>query len=168
MESIKCQSCGNIFENENDYHQLCPNCYADYLFYDRASSELYKEIKKNTNCYSDNEVLYELAKKYRKAASRYRERLNKNKYLINSTYKCKKCDAEYKSHYDTIFCNTCRDNWNKLYRELGWDMRGEIDFLKSDLYTQNCDLTDARGELLEAYAEYDELYDKHNRDRLGL
>jgi len=163
MENIKCQSCGNIFENETDYYQLCPDCYADYFFYDRASSELYKEIKKNTNRYSDNNVLYELAEKYRKAVNRYRERLNKNKYLINSTYKCKKCEAEYKSHYNTIFCDACRDDWNKLRGELGFDKpRGELDFLK---YTPK---SDPNGELLEAYAGYVELYDKYNRERLGL
>jgi len=162
MESIKCQSCGNIFENENDYYQLCPDCYADYLFYDRASYELRREIKKNTGSYSDIKGLRELEEKYSKAARRYRERLIKNKYLINSTYKCKKCNAEYESHYDTIYCDTCRDDWNKLRVELGWDKpRGELDFLKY----KKCD---AHEELLEAYADYDELYDKYNRERLGL
>ncbi|MBE1427012.1 Zn finger protein HypA/HybF involved in hydrogenase expression [Desulfomicrobium macestii] len=162
MEKIKCQSCGNIFENETDFYQLCPNCYADYLFYDRASDELRREIKKNTGSFSDIERLDELKERYSRAARRYSERLYKNKYLINSTYKCKKCNAKYESHYDTIFCDTCREDWNKLRSELGFDKpRGELDFLKY----KKCD---AHEELLEAYADYDELYDKHNRERLGL
>ena len=61
-----------------------------------------------------------------------------------------------------FFVIHCREDWNKLRGELGFDKsRGELDFLK---YTQN----DAHGELLETYAEYDELYDKYNRERLGL
>lgn len=167
MKSIKCQCCGKIFENETDYYQLCKDCDADYRFYERASEELYDEVRKaraSDNYVSGNEILSDLSERYSKAASRYREMSRKNEYLINSTYKCKKCNANYESHYDTIFCDECKNDWNKLY--------GELDYLESEsLYIKSCD-RDAHYEKIRVLTntnnEYSDLYNNHNKARLGL
>jgi len=167
IKIIKCQNCGKIFEDVSNVFRLCPDCYADFRFYERMHTELTERLSvfARSNNYSPEgfESLRSLEVKYHTIWQHYRSRLIKSHDLSDSQYKCNKCEDMYESQFDTILCDKCRNEWCAKTEELK-SMQDQA------LYVSQYDKKfRAKMEQLSTMCdEYKKTYNRHHRERLGL